>query len=129
MGQVEIYSHSEKGYKTMFSFGAWRIGMLREYERFIHLTYLERHCLSDEAFALLAGRAVLVTHEADGYVFTLMEPEKVYNIPKGLWHNIYVDSTAVVIIAENSETGRENSEYEPFDMRDFSEEIRRKIRP
>lgn len=113
----------------MFSFGAWRIGILRGDDRFIHLTYLERHCLSDKAFALLSGRAVLVTHEANEYVFTLMEPEKVYNIPNGIWHNIYVDPTAAVIIAGNSETGRENSEYEPFDMQDFPEEIRRNIRP
>ena len=125
---IEIYEHSEGGYKTQFCFGAWRIGLLREDERFVNVTYLERHLLTDEAFALLTGRAALITRADGRETVTEMLPGKVYNVPQGLLHNIVVSPDAQVIIAENAETGRENSEYEPYEISHFPADMLKKIR-
>ncbi len=126
--KIEIYRQDDPGYKTQFCFGAWRVGLLREDDRFVHVTYLERHLLTDEAFALLEGRAALITRSDGKETFTEMLPGSVYNIPQGLLHNIVVSPDATVIIAENAETGRENTEYEPFDMAAFPADLFKKIR-
>ena len=39
-----------------------------------------------------------------------MEPMVVYNIPKGEWHHITVSHDATVLVVENSNTTKENSE-------------------
>lgn len=39
-----------------------------------------------------------------------MEPYKVYNVKKGLWHHIVVSEDASVLIVENCDTTDENSE-------------------
>ena len=127
--QPEVYQHTEKGFKAQFSFESWRVGLLRADTRFTDICYLERHCLTDEAFALLSGKAALITKSSDGReAFTRMLPEKVYNIPKGLLHNILVSDDATVIIIENCETGPHNSEYEDFSMTRFPEALLKEIR-
>ena len=39
-----------------------------------------------------------------------MEPMVVYNIPKGEWHHITVSRDATVLVVENANTSKENSE-------------------
>ena len=55
---------------------------------------------------LLKGNAVI--YEEDE-VYT-MEPNKVYNVKKGLWHHLVLSEDAEVLVVENSSTARENSE-------------------
>ena len=40
-----------------------------------------------------------------------MEPCRLYNVRAGTWHNIRVSRDARVLILENSDTGKQNSEY------------------
>ena len=69
---------------------------------------------------LLSGTAVLiVAEEAEGRLTlytTLMEPEKTYNVPKNVWHNIALAEDARVLIVENS-----NTHLGDFEFRDLSE--------
>ena len=39
-----------------------------------------------------------------------MEKCKVYNVKKGLWHHIVVSEDATVLVVENSNTTKENTE-------------------
>jgi len=43
-----------------------------------------------------------------------MEKNKLYNVPKGMWHNIKVSQDAVLLIFENENTSRENTDYIHF---------------
>lgn len=40
-----------------------------------------------------------------------METGKIYNVKKGVWHQIFVSRDAKVLIVENHNTAAENSEY------------------
>lgn len=106
---MEIYDYRGEGYQTVLRHGGWRVAYLNYADRFDRITYLERHLLTDEAFILLEGEATLLIGETATPVE--MEPHKVYNIKQGEWHNIRVSRDAHVLIVENVETGRENSEY------------------
>ena len=75
-------------------------------------TYLERHHLTDAVFVLLAGSASLVIglEKAE----THMEQGKLYNVKKGTWHALLMSEDAKVVIVENHDTCRENTEYYPL---------------
>lgn len=103
---MEIYGHNGEGWKPLFDFEGWRIGMIHYDERFSKRVEDERHLLTDESFVLLKGNAVIY-EENEEFV---MEPFKVYNVKKGLWHHIVLSEDAEVLVVENSNTARENSE-------------------
>lgn len=43
-----------------------------------------------------------------------MERNKVYNIPRALWHNTVTDRSTKLILVEDSSTSGENSEILPL---------------
>ena len=106
---IDIYSPDKDGYEVKHTFGAWRVAYLRYAERFDRITYLERHLETDEIFVLLQGKAVLL--HGVNIEKTQMELNKIYNIPKGVWHNIKVSKDALILIVENEDTSKSNSEY------------------
>ena len=40
-----------------------------------------------------------------------MEPHKLYNVRKGVWHHIFTQEDTSVLIVENEDTGDDNSEF------------------
>ncbi len=106
---IEILEYTGEGYSTVMSFGAWRVAMINYSERFEekNLIKLERHLLTDEVFVLLDGNAILVS-DKERY---RMEKNKIYNVIKGTWHAIALEKDSRVLIVENVETGKDNSEY------------------
>ena len=107
---IEIYEHSGEGYLPLIDFQSWRVAILRYNKRFCKLTGLERHLETDEVFVLLEGDATLVAGEPGNTTEYKMERNKIYNIPKGVWHHIIVTPDAYVLIVENSDTSVENTE-------------------
>jgi mannose-6-phosphate isomerase-like protein (cupin superfamily) len=103
---IEEFSYTDEGWKVLMESGEWKIGMLRYNERFGRFSELEKHNLTDEAFVLLAGSATLYTDSEQ----MNMKPLTVYNIPKGVWHHIVVSEDASVLVVENSNTSKENTE-------------------
>ena len=103
---IEQFCFTEEGWKVLIESGEWKIGMLRHNERFGAFRELERHMLTDEVFVLLEGSATLYTdsEQAD------MKPLTVYNIPAGIWHHIVVSEDASVLVIENRNTSKENTE-------------------
>ncbi len=106
---IDIYKPHGDGYQVQHRFGGWRVAYLCYAEKFDRITYLERHLETDEIFVLLQGEATLLIGENAQRV--AMEKGQMYNVPKATWHNIRVSRDAQVLIVENEDTGKHNSEY------------------
>ncbi|MDF2927431.1 MAG: hypothetical protein K0R57_6345 [Paenibacillaceae bacterium] len=108
---VEILSYRGEGYQPLVSFNNWRVAVIRYMNRLDHSRFsrLERHLLTDEVFILLSGAATLVIGMQLQSV--PMEPERVYNVRKGVWHGICLSGDACVAVMENDNTGAANTEY------------------
>lgn len=103
---IQIGVHTDAGFRVMVESGEWKVGMLRYNERFSHLGEMERHLLTDEVFVLLSGSATLYTPNER----VNMDVGTVYNVPAAVWHHIVVSEDACVLVVENRNTSRENTE-------------------
>ena len=114
MNGLEIIGYRGEGYHAPFRFEGWRVAFLNYAERFTRqgMAYLERHKLTDEVFVLLEGQATLLMGEDAAEVS--MNPGQLYVVKQDAWHNIQVSEDAKVLIIENADTGRENTEYMEF---------------
>ncbi len=117
---VEVWVNDEPGYKPLVFYEGWRVAILNDSEKFkrANTTYLERHNLTDEVFVLLAGACTLFIGDGgDGEVghITLLplEPNKIYNVKRGVWHNLETTPGTAILIVENADTARTNSSYLP----------------
>ena len=106
---LEIKEFNGRGYDRTHIFKTWCVAFLTQDEEYTHNTYIERHMETDEVFVLLKGEATLFIGKDREPV--KMEPCKIYNVTAGTWHNIVCDEEASVLIAENSDTDKSNSEY------------------
>ena len=113
MEGLDIIDYTGAGYKPAMAFGAWRVAFLNYAECYDKIMKIERHMETDEVFMLLEGEATLIIGLEKTPV--KMEKHKIYNVRKGIWHNIKVSEGAKVFIVENDDTTRENSEYISFD--------------
>ena len=79
-----------------------------------NINNLERHNETDELFILLNGQCTLLfaNETADGLDIQAveMEPMKVYNIPRTLWHNTVTRKDTKLALIEDSSTGSANSD-------------------
>ncbi|MBQ6679813.1 MAG: hypothetical protein IJM76_07325 [Lachnospiraceae bacterium] len=118
---LEIRSYDGPGYQPLVDFGAWRAAVLNDDPQKYRpetLNQAERHLETDELFILAAGRCTLLIGDAEGDMPgpgtlrpVVMEPGKFYNIKKGVWHNLLTEEETRIIIVENADTTRDNSEY------------------
>ncbi len=114
MNDVEILSYDGEGYDRTMHYGTWRVAIANYAERFDKelYPYLERHLLTDEVFVLLEGNVTLVT--GMDFCKTPLEKGKLYNVKRGAWHAVLLEKDAKVLIVENHDTGKENTEYFHF---------------
>lgn len=108
---IEVYDYNGEDYQTAMRFERWRVAYLNHGDRFAEENFekIERHNKSDEVFVLLNGEATLIIGEELNRI--KMEPHKLYNVPKGVWHHIFTVEGTSVLIVENEDTGDENSEF------------------
>ena len=106
---LQTYSYDGIGYHRGVEFEAWTVAVLNWEERFDNITKLERHNLTDEVFILVEGEATLILGEEQ--MLVPMEKNKFYNVKAGTWHNVKVSRDCKIVIVENSNTSRENSDY------------------
>ena len=111
MKDIEIYSYDGVGYHSAMHYGAWRVAIANYGAGFDRdqFRYLERHLKTDEAFVLLAGNAMLVTGMERSE--TPLAEGRIYNVRCGAWHALLLEPESKVLIVENHDTARENSEY------------------
>lgn len=91
-------------------FGAWRVAMINHGQKFAagHLTYLERHCETDEVFVLLEGEATLIIGQDLKRV--PMSRGLAYNVERMTWHQLETQPGAKLLLVENDNTTLENSD-------------------
>lgn len=122
---LEVRSHPDFDYLPLVDYGAWRVAMLNYVPHLDadKLYNMQRHDETDEVFLLLRGRVILFIGEGDQEVTTMhaidLEPQKLYNVKKGIWHNHTLTPDASVLIVENVDTNNSNS---PFI--DLSDEVK-----
>ena len=111
---LEILEHPGNAYEALVKFGAWRVATASQSGRWTEkeLTYMERHMQTDEVFVLLKGKCTLII--GDDRRRCEMETGKVYNVKKAVWHNMLIDEEGLVLIVENDDTSKENTEYCDF---------------
>ena len=111
-GEIEIYEYSGVGYEPTMHYGEWRVAFLNFGEKFDIIDKLERHNLTDEVFVLLEGEAMLIVGEECRVC--RLEKNKIYNVKAGVWHATKVTEDAKVLIVENHNTSKDNSDFLPL---------------
>ena len=113
---VQVREYSGEGYKPLVDYDTWRVAILRFIEelRPENLKYLECHLETDEVFVLLSGQCTLfigvLDNEGVSRIESIsMEPLKLYNIRKGVYHSHILSQDATVVIMENRDTAADNS--------------------
>ena len=108
---IEIYSHEGVGYEPTMNYGQWRVAIANTAPHLHESTYerIERHTETDEVFVLLFGSATLLIGE-EGRRYP-MEIGKIYNVKKGVFHAVSIEKDSKVLIVENHNTSKENTEY------------------
>ncbi len=111
MDGLDILEHGGTEYRRLVNNARWTLASLNWAPRFdeANLAELERHNRTDETFVLLHGKATLLLGEKAQRVE--MEPLKYYNVRAGIWHHILVSRDARVLVAENADTSKDNTEY------------------
>ena len=115
---IEEYKTKEKGYHPFIIKDGWQLAKLNytEEQHIDKITQLDVHLETDEVFVAIAGRAVLIAAEIVNnepqFELEPMKINQIYNIPKGVWHNIAMEEGSEVLIAEKSNT--HISDFEHF---------------
>ncbi len=112
----DIHQFDEDGYRKLFSFQSWRIAILNYIDELEidQINYVEAHALTDEAFVLLEGNAVLyfaevMNDEIVRFHSVFLEPKKIYRIPQGIYHTHTLSHDAKLLIIEEENTSYDNS--------------------
>jgi ureidoglycolate hydrolase len=114
---LEIREFTGPGYQPVIDFSMWRVAILNYIDE-IHpekIEKMERHNETDEVFVLIKGQGILFLGEGDQRVIKIhtqvLEPGKIYNVKRGVWHSIVLSKVGSVLIVENMNTNGANSDY------------------
>ncbi|WP_273273426.1 hypothetical protein [Maribacter polysiphoniae] len=130
---IEEYNIKEKGYHPFIVKEGWQLARLNytEEQQINQITKLDVHLKTDEIFIPIAGKAVLIAasmvNNEPQFEMELMKINHIYNIPKGVWHNIAMEEGSEVFIAEKSNT--HVSDFEYYDLsKEKIEELGRMVK-
>ncbi len=114
---LEVRQHTGSGYLPLVDFASWRVAILNFADelRLEKITRLQRHNETDEVFVLLQGRCLLFIGSGADQVIRIhgvnLEPRKLYNVRKGVWHHHTLSVDAMVLVVENRDTTYDNSPF------------------
>ena len=112
---IEVSSYEEVGYKPVIDYMEWRVAVLNYIDELEvqNIETMQKHNETDEVFVLLKGNCTLFAGgdgERIGEIDAIpMEPLKLYNVKRGVWHTHTLDKEGSVLIVENRNTCDENS--------------------
>ena len=114
---LEIREFTGPGYQPVIDFGAWRVAILNYLEEVDpeRIEFMERHNETDEVFVMVKGQGILFLGEGENGIEKIhpqvMQFGKIYNVKKSVWHTVVLSRDGSVLIVENRDTSRENSDY------------------
>lgn len=114
--EILKYAFEGEGMTRVFENEKWMVGIKnwKPMNDIANINNLERHNETDELFILLSGRCTLLyaneTPEGLDIRAVDMEPLKVYDIPRSLWHNTVTEKDTKLALIEDSSTGAANSD-------------------
>lgn len=118
MKLIETYEHTAPDYNPFLIGPRWQVAIINytDFETVDRIERLDVHYLTDETFVLLKGHSALIAAqigEGDRLTFEVidLEPNKVYNIPKGVWHRMTMQPGSQVLIVEDAETHLRDFEF------------------
>jgi hypothetical protein len=118
---LEIREFIAPGYQPVIDFETWRVAILNYLEE-IHperIDFMERHIETDEVFVLIKGQGLLFLGEGETRINKIhskvMEQGKIYNVKRNVWHTVILSRDGSVLIVENRNTSKENSNYSLLD--------------
>jgi ureidoglycolate hydrolase len=112
---LEIHNCEGTGYKPLIDYDKWRVAILRYNDELLpeRIITMQRHNETDEVFVLLDGRCILFIGEVNDTISSItgidLEPQKIYNVKRGVWHSHTLSNDASVLIVENRDTTNQNS--------------------
>lgn len=120
--KLQIFDTQEPGFHPVFVSETWKTAIFNSASQWKeeNIRYLQKHLLTDEVFVLLEGNCTLILSDEEFPEKTYrvkMEPGKVYNIPRGVWHSHILGEHTKVLVVENSNTTKENSPKVPLPVR------------
>ncbi len=117
-----------EGYQPLVDYESWRVAVLRYIDELQpeKIDLVECHLETDEVFILVEGKCILFLAEVEDNTIVKihavdMEPYKLYNVRKGVYHSHTLTKDAHVIIVENQDTALENSARVSLRDRDVKE--------
>ena len=117
---IQITNFPVEGYEPLVDYKSWRVAVLKYCEDVLpdHIKTMQKHMETDEVFVLVSGNCTLIEAGADEcpgeLKFVKLEPNKVYNVKRGVWHNHVLDEEGAVVIVENQDTTDDNSPILPI---------------
>ncbi len=114
---IEIRAHNGPDYKPLVDYQSWRVALMNYTPDLTpeKIDRMQKHTETDEVFVLMAGRCILFIGEGGERVTNVhavdMEPYKLYNVKKGVWHSHTFSKDARVLIVENRDTVESNSPF------------------
>lgn len=125
--EIEITEFQPSGYKPLVDYESWRVAVLKFCDDLLieNVKTMQKHLYTDEVFILTNGSCTLFLGgdgEHPGKLSAVhMEPGKMYNIKKGVWHNHIMDEEGCVVIVENRDTCDDNSPIEELSAKQLAE--------
>lgn len=112
---LEIVRYDGEGYRPLVDYDRWRVAVLNYCDELLpdRITKMQRHDETDEVFVLLGGECLLFIGDGEGRVTRIfpqkLEPFKLYNVKRSVWHTHTLSRDGRVLIVEARETGPGNS--------------------
>jgi len=114
---LEIREHNEPDYKPLIDYQTWRVALMNYTSELLpeKINRMQKHTGTDEVFVLLSGRCILFLGEGGDAVTQVhaadMQPLRLYNVKRGVWHSHTFSEDAKVLIVENRDTTDANSPF------------------
>jgi len=114
---IEIREHDGFDYKPLVDFQTWRVALMNYTPDLTpdKIMRMQKHSETDEVFVLMTGRCMLFIGEGEESVTKVhavdMQPYKLYNVKRGVWHSHTFSEDARVLIVENRDTTDANSPF------------------
>ena len=114
---IEVREHNGADYKPLVDYQSWRVALMNYTADLTpdKINRMQKHTETDEVFVLMTGRCILFIGEGEGSVTKVhavdMEPYKLYNVKRGVWHSHTFSRDARVLIVENCDTVDANSPF------------------